>query len=420
MRSKNLIRCRVRGFRSSSREEIIQFQSGTDLRLSPQNLLGPLGISERAADLLDVAATVYQIERQLGGRGRTNPPDRFQVTVPLRQPHRWNRRVSDTLERLLNLLGNATWELEFVRGLQRLPSFEATKDRTVRRVMLLSGGLDSACGAAIIGTEKPETLPVAFYTRQKNLQKNICDELGLAEPNQWRMEWNKRAGRGHSFFYRSFLFLSCAAATAASWGINEVLQFENGVLATAIPPGPSWRMTKHAHPQMAALMCELLCNLLGGDWKISNPFLLCTKQQCVTRAITQCGREVLQALYQTETCWYHWSNRVPGGRKSPGVACGVCIPCILRRTALPKTKFRFDLCSNTVQNNTLLGAAFRAYFTFLSRVIRTKHSAGAFYSVLPAAGRDLISAELLTVKALQDLFVQFAEEFMATYRVRAI
>jgi 7-cyano-7-deazaguanine synthase in queuosine biosynthesis len=374
-------------------------------------------VSNTAADLLNFAAAVYQIERQLSGRQRTNPPERFELKMPLRSPDVWDRRVIQTASSLLNVLGNATWTLQFTKSKLRPIDVEGVADRTINQVMLLSGGLDSACGAAS-RTEKKHLQPVSFYTRQKTLQQDIARGLGLLDPVQWRMDWKGEAGRGHSFLYRSFLFLSLAAVTVASWGGRSILQFENGILATAIPPSDAWMMTKHAHPAMTALASELFSLLLGGDWKIENPFLLQTKRQCVDTAVKAAGLDrntLLDIFAQTETCWFHWSNRVPGGKKKPGIACGTCIPCILRRTALPKTPFAFDLRKDSVRNHPDYGVGFRSYFVFLKRVLEAGSSDASFYPVMPAAGRNLVGTGRVRIGELRALFARFAREFMETY-----
>ncbi len=410
------VRCIVQGLRSAFPEQHIEFRSGTDLQLVPQSGLGPKGISDSAADLLDFAAAVYQIERQLSGRQRTNPPDSFQLRMPVRNPQAWTEQARATASALLNLLGNATWELAFEGGKLPPVPLQDSDPSKVRQVMLFSGGLDSACGAVYLAKQAGSTRPISFYTRQKKTQQEIAAELGFPELSQWRMDWQKRAGRGHSFFYRSLLFLSLAAVSAESWGTRTIFHFENGILAGAIPPAPSWSMTKHAHPRLTALAAELFSQLLGGDWKIINPFLMLTKRECVEGAVATAGKDVIPVFEKTETCWYQWSNRVPGGTKRPGVSCGICIPCLLRRTALPEAKFSFDLRRDTIRNHAQLGVAFRSYFVFLRRVLDAGGSPASFYSALPAAGRSLVaSTPELTLDSLQRLFSAFAEEFMITY-----
>jgi 7-cyano-7-deazaguanine synthase in queuosine biosynthesis len=409
------VHCRVQGLRAAFPAQKIEFRSGTELKLIPQSPLGPRGLSESAEDLLDFATAVYQIEKQLSGRQRTNPPVSFQLRMPLRNPKRWNADVRHAASALLNLLGNATWELTFQASKLRSVSLDEADSGKVEQVMLFSGGLDSACGAVQLAKEAEATRPVSFYTRQKKAQQQLAEALGFARLVQWRKDWTRKEGRGHSFYYRSLLFLSIAAASASSWGKRTIFQFENGILASAIAPAPSWSMTKHAHPRLTALAVELFSRVLGGEWRIINPFITLTKRECVEAAIAVGGKKTMPLLERTETCWYQWSNRVPGGKKRPGTSCGICIPCLLRRTALPKAPFAFDLRRDRIRNHRQLGRAFRAYFAFLRRVLQAKTS-DAFYFALPAAGRSLIgTTPELTSQQLQRLFSKFAREFMNTY-----
>lgn len=414
------VECRVQGLRSEFREQHISFNTGTELSMVVSGRVGPQGISTTAADLLDFAAAVYQIERQLAGRQRTNPPARFELRMQLRNPQVWNDSAINAARDILHLLGNAVWDLDFGSGLQApIPAYQQELSHSVTRVVLLSGGVDSTCGAATLSTEPAMTQLVSFYTRQKSLQKTIASELGYTEPSQWRMIWAREPGRGRSFFYRSFLFLSLAAVIAESWGTREILQFENGVLAMAIPPASSWMMTKHAHPLLHKSAVSLFSTLFGGDWQVLNPFLLLTKRGCVQQAIESIGEsKTTKLLKTTETCWYHWSNRIIGGdRKVPSVPCGVCIPCIVRRTAISDEVYAYDLCQDDIRNDPKKGSAFRSYFGFLDRVIQAG-SLAEFYNVLPAAGRNLIHSDLsLSLTALHQLFLDFAREFMHTYHL---
>src|SRR5262249_16630154 len=154
------------------------------------------------------------IERQIK-RKNTSPPERITLHMRLRQPKTWNAEVIAAAQDLLYLLGDAVWELNFYPGLRApVPEHQRAEGHAIRQLALFPGGMDSTCGLATIKAQTAETQLVSFYTRQKSLQKTIASELGYSQLNQWRMKWDKEAGPGHSFFYRSFLFLSLGAAIA--------------------------------------------------------------------------------------------------------------------------------------------------------------------------------------------------------------
>lgn len=379
--------------------------------------LGPNGLSPVAADFLDVAGCVYRIERALPPPGKTNAYTNYCVTIPLRSPDRWNAAALAALGDALELLGGATWQFDVTRAKTAVDVVDESQ-RSIRKidsVALFSGGVDSSCGAATLKGRDVQLC--SFYTRQKTRQLELARALNLAEPTQWAIP--RSAGRGRSFFYRSFLFLAQAAVVAQSWGVREILQFENGVLASAIPPSEAFVMTKHAYPTVHRHLERLLHVLFGGEWAITNPFAKQTKREVVKEMQARLGAQrTAELMAQTDTCWSHWAPHVHGLRKRPGVPCGVCVPCLMRRTALPAEKYRIDLAKARWQNDPVIGGSFRAYFAFLESVRRCR-SDDEFYQLLPGQGRRLVtSGDGLNVDEALDLFRRFQKEFSRTFEVR--
>jgi hypothetical protein len=242
----------------------------------------------------------------------------------------------------------------------------------------------------------------------------------VRRPIQWR--WSRRfpEGRGQSYFYRSFLFLALAAVTARSFATTQILQFENGVLAYAVPPSTSLLMTRHAHPRLHEYSASLFGAVLGGAWQISNPFRHLTKREGYERLIGQVGREEAQAIANdTETCWALRSPRSSGGRKDPGVACGVCIPCLVRRTAVPSGCFQWDLTRTAAKNHAQRGHAFWAYYNFLRQVraIAPAQPAGMLL-LLDSLTRGMMTSNEAELAAVFRLYRRFADEFCETFNVQ--
>jgi 7-cyano-7-deazaguanine synthase in queuosine biosynthesis len=383
--------------------------------------IGPHPISVPAADLLDVATVVYRIERQLQRRSLSNPNVKYNLTIPLRDPLLWRNRPKRLLEELLGFLGNTVWEINVVsRPRQATGSLKIeSANQTVRRVALLSGGLDSACGAGAGLVSARDTQLCSFYSRQKTLQADIAADLGFPSPTQWHQQGI--SGPGRSFYYRSFLFLTLGAATAETWAAHEVVQFENGILASAIPPVPSLAMTRHAHPKLHQLFVKLLDCVLRGSWRVVNPLWLMTKREAVRALEKEIGnKRAAQITAATQSCWNLAAPHVFGVRtlgaetKHANEQCGVCIPCIIRRTALPEEHFAFDLRRNGVRKHPKLGAHFLEYVELLSAV-RAAGTTAEFRTVLPAEALDLIDDGWIELKSLERLFRQFAKEFFATF-----
>lgn len=417
------VHCAVHKLRSAFGKQTINFELDTQVLLKPMAELGPKGLSAVGADLINLAAAVYQIEKLLSGNTLTNPPERFELTLTLHAPKLWTVKAIETASKILHLLGNATWKLNF-KGTKDPPflsEFSTANGEDINQVMLFSGGLDSTCGATTLVHEAQFTKLVSFYTRQKSLQQALAVDLKHNPPLQWRNNYPVQSGRGRSFYYRSFLFLVLAAVSAESWGARKIFHFENGILATAISPTSAFFMTKHAHPAMHRLAEILFSELFRGTWQVCNPFLDKTKHESLLNAGRLIGEESARLFAKTETCWYQAANRYPGGRKSPAKACGACVPCIIRHTALPLEKNAVDLSDDKARNDARIGVAFRSYYGFLHDVLQTSDSPTAFYRLLPAGGRALIASNpsnhSFTLPDLHSLFLRFALEFMEAYNL---
>jgi 7-cyano-7-deazaguanine synthase in queuosine biosynthesis len=419
--SKAAVNCQVYGIRTAFPPRQISFDIGTDLILQLGNSIGPKGLSPTAADLVDLAAAIYQIDRHITSWRGTNPPARIQLSMRLRNPNAWSEQAIRALHASLQLLGNAPWELQFGSGSKApIPKYQTENGGAINQVALFSGGVDSMCGAITLRNTSAHTRLVSFYSAQKTLQRRLASEIGFQAPVQWRMKWLREPGRGRSFYFRSFLFLVLAGAVAETWDARTVFQFENGILATAVPPTPSWMMTKHAHPLLHETMGELFGALLGGRWVITNPFLQLTKRECVEHAAGSMQKaRVMQLLADTETCWYLRSNNVYGGKKRPGMPCGICVPCVLRRTAIPGERYQYNLLDDEIKGHKKRGESFRAYYAFSRKILVAGKSPAKFYSTLPAAGRGLADGGVgLTLSALHRLFRTFAHEFVTTFDLR--
>jgi 7-cyano-7-deazaguanine synthase in queuosine biosynthesis len=401
-------------------EQVTRINLGGEGWLTTKGPLGPRPTPDALADLLDTALVVFRAERQLPKRGPTNPNIRYELTVPSRNPSAWEGRPTEVLQELLRFLGNAEWQIIFVQrgGSKDKDRGTVHAGNEVARVALLSGGLDSACGTGCL-IPKRGTLLCSLYTRQKEVQRTIAASFGYPAPTQWHLQG--APGRGRSFFYRSFLFLSMAAVTAETWGSHEIVQCENGILASAIPPVSSLSMTRHAHPKLHALFVKLLESLIGGKWHVSNPLWRLTKREAVIALQEKMGPKDAAAITDLTTSCWHLSaphvfgvKRFDGAKKHVNQQCGVCIPCIVRRTAIPTERFAFDLRSNAVRNHPKLGAHFLEYLELLS-AIRSAKTPADFRRVLPAEGLELMDDGWADLKSLERLFRGFTADFFDTF-----
>src|SRR5205823_3949126 len=102
--------CRVDGRQGRYGTQEIRLLLGRDLTFYLQGELGPNGLPDRAADLLEFAALVYRLER-LFRRQRTNPPRRIRLSFPVRCLEAWGPGALEAAFALLRNLGSAEWEL---------------------------------------------------------------------------------------------------------------------------------------------------------------------------------------------------------------------------------------------------------------------------------------------------------------------
>jgi len=113
MSQRDSVECQVEGLRERYEYEPISFNTGTELSLTLAGETGPRGVSPISADLVDFAAAVYQIERQLR-RKNTSPPERYALRMKLRQPQAWNEEAIAAARDVLYLLGDAVWDTSAV------------------------------------------------------------------------------------------------------------------------------------------------------------------------------------------------------------------------------------------------------------------------------------------------------------------
>jgi 7-cyano-7-deazaguanine synthase in queuosine biosynthesis len=384
--------------------------------------LGPAGLSARARDLLTVGFSVFSIERSLSGYSGTNRPCDFEVELKLEETQRWTRAAINSLVELLAFQGDARWSWNFKKATEPVAvNSRATilDKRTIERVVLFSGGLDSMSGIATLRADAPRIQLVSHYSKQKSAQLAIASALGYGSPTQARIVRRGLSSRGRSYLYRSFYFLCLGAAVASSYKIANVTQFENGVLAAAIPPAPPYFMTRHAHPMVHRHAENLFGEIFGTTWKIDNPFVSRTKRECVAQMRKVLGGKLSEKLIsKTETCWYVNSYQLRANRKKKnGVPCGVCIPCIIRRTALGTPEGHYDLNKSAVRADTVLAREFHAYSEFVSWIWKNRNKPNRLWLEMPDYVRQISegSPPILTRDELTSLLVRFAKEFRGTF-----
>ena len=229
--------------------------------------LGALGpVAEPNIDFVRIAAAVFTADRSTPRRrGGSNWNSRdIGVTVPVGTPDRW-RLVSEDLKSLLGLLTGDSWRLGFV------PSF-APKEPVAKfapgaeRVVLVSGGADSAIGALrsrqTVGPGGDILVSHVGATILAPIQREVAagaEKLVPGMPQEHlQINFRRKAHQVNGATFpsepssrsRSLLFLAFGLAVASREGIPLWIP-ENGFASLNPPLGAERRgslSTRTTHP----------------------------------------------------------------------------------------------------------------------------------------------------------------------------
>ena len=323
---------------------------------------------------------------------------------------------------VLGFLNRALWTFTFIER-PKFSEYVFTPEpaRAIREVLLFSGGMDSACGAGVHPPPRDEVQLVSFYSNQRSLQRELAHELGYVEPTQWRLRGTR--GKEGMDLIRALMFLTLGAVVAETFGSSTIFQYENGVLAMAIPPSGSQVPTRHAHPEFHRRLERLFAAVFGRALEIRNPFALLTKREEAAQFATAAGTGSAEAvLRRTQTCWRLSQAHVGGEKKTPFVPCGVCTPCIVRRTARPREAARggyaFDLKKPEVREHQKLGLTFRAYLELIGIALQYSDDREMIEELAPEA-RALIGGPAgPTEEQAAGVLRRFAIEFCETFGIQ--
>ena len=311
--------------------------------------LGGLGpVATPNVDFVRIAAGIFAADRStLRRRGGSNWNSRdIGVTVPVNDPSRW-QSVRQRLEEILGFVTGDKWRLTFVNSCEaEEPAQEFTPGP--ERVVLLSGGADSAIGALkSMQTVGPGGHILVSHVGATNLapiQRNVAsavDKLGpdnLQEHLQISFRRRRYQVNGAKFRNesssrsRSLLFLAFGLAVASRDEIPLWIP-ENGFASLNPPLGPERRgslSTRTTHPTFLEGLSSIL-ESVGAHGDIVNPFISLTKGEMFAEVSKMLGdAEASNFLSLTHSCGATGQRnfRVPIKRQ-----CGVCFGCTLRKAS---------------------------------------------------------------------------------------
>ncbi len=308
--------------------------------------LGPVAAPN--IDFVRIAAAVFTADRSTPRkRGGSNWNRReIGVTVPVNTPDRW-RSVSEDLESLLKLLTGDTWRIEFVHSF-------APKEPVAKfvpgaeKVVLLSGGADSAIGALksrqVVGPGGHILVSHVGATNLAPIQRDVASTVEQLVPGvpqehlQIRFSRKTRQINGVRFpsesssRSRSLLFLAFGLAVASRDGLPLWIP-ENGFASLNPPLGPERRgslSTRTTHPAFLDGLSVIL-EAVGAQSTIVNPFTALTKGEMFAEVAELVGKaEASKFLSLTHSCGMT-------GQRAFGIPvrtqCGVCFGCVVRKAS---------------------------------------------------------------------------------------
>ncbi len=319
----------------------------------------PAPLSPLARDFVDVATGIFLADITVP-RGRNEQWVRdIELCLVVRELDFWQANAGLLIGLVQRLTGD-NFTLAF------LPRTDETEEPAVDEhpanfepdcVSLLSGGVDSLAGAAMLLEARRRPHLILHYSGNPTVRQ-AQDSVVTMLRNNWpashvtsvvyaapdtsrdeALSFPEPECREDSRRVRSLLFMVLAAVSAATAGLEEIYLPENGILTAALPLTRA-RIgsfsTRSTDPGVIAQF-NRLCEQAGWSCRVQNPFIYQTKAELIRDFL----RPVLSPLdiQKAVSCWMT-------GRKHR--QCGGCIPCLLRRLSmlaagLPDEAYMMDI-----------------------------------------------------------------------------
>jgi 7-cyano-7-deazaguanine synthase in queuosine biosynthesis len=242
-------------------------------------------------------------------------------------------------------------------------------------VVLLSGGIDSACAGAQLASTRNRPLFVSSRSSShvSSAQSAVVAALQEICPSLRAVRFQSQPRHKHpiaplpasdlSQRARTFLYVGIAAVIAVAHDVDEIVVGENGIMAINCPLTPGRAAgfsTRTAHPDVLDRMASVIGALFKRPFRVANPLLLQTKVDVVRRLAKLCGPGLIQ---KTHSCWIaRQANH-----------CGHCVPCIVRRFAseaarVPDVAYVDDSFQQPDELNDEAFASIGDYLLFIRRL----------------------------------------------------
>lgn len=307
-------------------------------------------VNNRNTDLVRIASAALSADHSASRSGRLSRWNQREISlaVDVLAIGPWNS-VRTELESLLGFLTGDIWHLTFRRQ-TGLAEQLGTVDANIQRVVLLSGGADSAIGALVSAGElavRGEQHILVSHWSANNLsplQRRIGQEVermapgALARHIQIHHNRGRHSPSGAAYGYenssrsRSLLFIAFGLAIASVHDVQLWIP-ENGYASLNPPLSRSRRgslSTKTTHPKFLDDLVAIL-ERVGAHHNLVNPFAGSTKGEMFARVRNAYGADEASAFLSATTSCAHTGAR--SFHMPPSVACGVCFGCVLRKAS---------------------------------------------------------------------------------------
>jgi hypothetical protein len=240
---------------------------------------------------------------------------------------------------MLNILTGDFWSLRFRSGGMPPPKSKKPQKRDADCVCLLSGGIDSLVGAIDLTAAGKKPLFVSQVVRgDRGAQARFAAALGGSGRHcQWSYAvrhpgTSEKSTRARSIVFFAFAALAASGVPSRKRRPVEIVVPENGFISLNVPLGPG-RLgslsTKTTHPLYMDAVQELWDGV-GIHAHLAFPYRDRTKSELLENCA---DRKMLQTLIGDSTsCGKYQRHKL--------THCGECVPCLVRRAAFLKAKFR--------------------------------------------------------------------------------
>lgn len=290
-------------------------------------------LSDGALTLARVGSAIFLADRTVT-RNDLRQQRQIHLIVPIPDVDLANA-AREQFTGLANFVTGDDWRFKFEHDPTEPPDVDRRYEAD--EVALLSGGLDSFCGALIGGTTDRLFLAHNDASVIKYSQNNSFDwipHLDEARHVSVRLTARRPFNREPSRRSRSILFMALGVALADAAGARTLEVPENG-FTSLNPPLAANRggvlTTRSTHPLSFHLATDLI-RALQLSTVLSNPYEWLTKGELIRNAAAVVGPRVVEdGAAHTLSCAK--SNLILRG-KTYGRNCGLDYACVVRRAGM--------------------------------------------------------------------------------------